>query len=390
MDTRHCRVLDGDVGLWVPRVQRLRSFDGGPVSYTVLDSGDLPIWPVEDYLSHLASQRRSPNTIRGYAHDLADFFEWLERLERDFRSLTLEQLSEFFEWLRRPAAAREPGVFALPSVESVVEGSTLVRKRAAVAGFYRFHSRRDPRVPALLGDPVGRRPTGSYVPLLAHTRRGRLDQDGFSPIRIKPVRKTPTSLTDEEIARLLKACRRARERFWIILLNETGLRLGEALGLRHSDLRLRAGEVHVVPREANVNEVRVKGLKARIVPVGNIVLDAYADYMETEYGALDCDYVFVNLFRGPHGAPMTPESIKDHSRRLRRDSGVHSYTPHALRHSFATRLLRAKVPMEIVAELLGHSDAQTTHSTYSHLSVEDHRRALVDAGVLDAAADVES
>jgi site-specific recombinase XerD len=262
------------------------------VSYTVLGSADLPIWPVDDYLSHLSSLRRSPNTVRGYAHDLADFFEWLDQQGRDFRTLTLEQLSEFFEWLRRPPVARDPGVFVLPSAEPALEDSTLSRKRAAVAGFYRFHSRRDPEIPGLLGDPVGRRPSGGFVPMLAHTRRGGVDRDSYSPIRVKQVRKQPKALTDGEISRLLKACRRARERFWIILLNETGLRLGEALGLRHADLRLRAGEVHVVPREFNANEARVKGLKERIVPVGTIVLDAYADYMETEYGALDCDYVF--------------------------------------------------------------------------------------------------
>jgi site-specific recombinase XerD len=356
------------------------------VSYTVLDSGDLPIWPVDDYLSHLSALRRSPNTVRGYAHDLADFFEWLDQRGWDFRTLTLEQLSEFFEWLRRPQVARDPGVFVLPSAESALEDSTLVRKRAAVAGFYRFHSRRDPSVPALLGDPVGRRPTGGFVPLLAHTRRGGIDPEAFSPIRIRQTRKQPKALTDGEISRLLAACRRARERFWIILLNETGLRLGEALGLRHGDLRLRAGEIRVVPRETNANEARVKGLKERIVPVATTVLDAYADYMETEYGSLDCDFVFVNLFRGPYGAPMTADNVKDHSERLRRDSGVAGYSPHALRHSYATRLLRAGVPIEVVAELLGHGDIQTTQTTYSHLTVEDHRRVLVAAGVLDSAA----
>jgi integrase/recombinase XerD len=274
----------------------------------------------------------------------------------------------------------------LPSVGSAVTTNTLIRKRAAVAGFYRFHARRDRSVPALLGDPLGPRPTGGYTPLLIHTRRGRIDPDAFSPIRLRSTRKPPKSLTDEQIASVVGACRRARDRFLLLVMNEAGLRLGEALGLRHSDLRLRAGEVHVLAREDNVNDARVKGLKDRVIPVGASVLDAYADYMESEYGTLDCDYVFVNLFRGPIGAPMTADAVKDLTARLRKATGIGTFHPHALRHSYATRLLRAGVPMNVVSELLGHAGAQTTQAIYSHLTVEDHRRVLVAAGVLNDAA----
>jgi integrase len=112
------------------------------------------------------------------------------------------------------------------------------------------------------------------------------------------------------------------------------------------------------------------------------VFDAYADYMEAEYGALDCDWVFVNLFRPPVGAPMTPGAVAKLVARLRRRTGIVGFTPHVLRHGYATRLLRAQVPVEVVAELLGHATPTTTSQIYSHLSVEDHRRALHAAGVL--------
>ncbi len=352
----------------------------------MLDSAGLPIGPAEQFLAHLAAAQRSPNTVRAYAHDLADLFDWLDQCGRDFRLLTLEQLGEFFEWLRRPRLARSPGVFVLPTAQSALQTTTLARKRASVAGFYRFHARRDQAIPALLGDPIGPRPTGRFTPMLAHTRRGRIDRDAYSPIRLHPVRTPAKTVTDNDFERLLGACRRARDRFLLHVMNDAGLRIGEALGLRHSDLHLRAGEVHVLPRESNTNGARVKGLKDRVVPVGPVVLNAYADYMETEYGTLDSDYVFVNLFRGPVGAALTADAVKDLCRRLRTTTGVEHFSPHMLRHSYATRLLRAKVPIEIVAALLGHSNQQTTMNIYSHLTVEDHRRVLRDAGVLDVAA----
>jgi site-specific recombinase XerD len=342
----------------------------------------LPIEAVEVFLAHLAVVGRSPNTVAAYARDLRDFVEWLDQVGRDFRALSLEELTGFFEWLARPVPARVSGVFLLPGTPAALEPATLLRKRATLASFYRFHARRDASVPALLGALSGPRATGPFVPMLVHTRRGRLGSDAFSPVRIAFSRKPPATLSDGQVARLVAACRRHRDRFLLVLLDQTGLRLGEALGLRHADLRLRAGEIAVVPRDDNVNGARVKGLKTRVLPAGPVVFDAYADYMEAEYGSLDCDWVFVNLFRPPVGAPMTAGAVAKLVTRLRWQTGIVGFSPHMLRHGYATRLLRAGVPVEVVAELLGHASATTTSQTYAHLEVEDHRRALVAAGVL--------
>ncbi|MFF0658159.1 tyrosine-type recombinase/integrase [Micromonospora tulbaghiae] len=363
-------------------MQRLRDRDTGLASYTVVGPDGLPVEPVEMFLAHLQAMARSPNTIAGYAHDLRDFVEWLDQVGRDFRVLSLEELTGFFSWLARPVAARAPEVFVLPSAPPAIAPATLVRKRAALATFYRFHARRDASVPALLGASAGPRATGEFLPMLVHTRRARPGLETLSPIRIAAPRSAAVVLSDAQVARLVAACVRRRDRFLLILLDQTGLRSGEALGLRHADLRLRAGEVRVVPREGNVNAARVKGLKARVVPAGAVVFDAYADYMEMEYGALDSDWVFVNLFRPPVGAPMTAGAVAKLVVRLRQRTGIAAFTPHVLRHGYATRLLRAGVPVEVVAELLGHASTTTTSQIYSHLSVEDHRRALQSAGVL--------
>lgn len=364
------------------RVQRLRVPGSGVLSYTVVGADGLPVESVELFLAHLTAVGRSPNTVAGYAHDLRDFAEWLDHIGGCFRALSLEQLTEFFAWVARPAAARTAGVFMLPGTPSAVEPATLLRKRAALASFYRFHARRDGSVPALLGDLTGPRATGPFVPALVHTRRGRVGADAYSPVRIPFARKPAATLSQAQVMRLTGACMRRRDRFLLTLLDQTGLRLGEALGLRHADLRLRAGEVAVVPRADNVNGARVKGLKARVVPVPVVVFDAYADYMETEYGLLDCDWVFVNLFRPPLAAPMTAAGVAKLVIRLRTRTGITMFSPHVLRHGYATRLLRAGVPVEVVAELLGHASATTTSQIYSHLTVEDHRRILIAAGVL--------
>src|SRR4051812_19584444 len=121
-------------------VQRLRLADTGRVSFTLLGDDCLPVDPAEAYLAHLEISA-SPNTVQAYAYDLRDFFTWVGQAGLDWRTVSLKQIAYFFDWLRRPQAARTPGVFMLPGTGQAVENSTLQRKRASLAGFYRFHAR---------------------------------------------------------------------------------------------------------------------------------------------------------------------------------------------------------------------------------------------------------
>ena len=110
-------------------------------------------------------------------------------------------------------------------------------------------------------------------------------------------------------------------------------------------------------------------------------VEALADYLIEEYGELDSDYVFVNLWGGRVGSPLKYAAVYDLVRRLRARTGI-DFDPHWLRHTYATGLLRSDVPVEVVSSLLGHASVATTSSTYAHLTVADTRAALTRAGVL--------
>lgn len=165
------------------------------------------------------------------------------------------------------------------------------------------------------------------------------------------------------------------------------MRIGEALGLRHEDVVVADRQVHVVPRR-NDNRARAKSGRPRTIPTSADLMRLYVDYLNTEYGALDSDYVFVNLFGRPHGHPLSYPAIYDLVERLRRRTGF-GFGPHMFRHTYATWLLRRGAGMESVKELLGHASITTTlgHAsitttvdTYGHLTVDDARRALEAAG----------
>ena len=104
--------------------------------------------------------------------------------------------------------------------------------------------------------------------------------------------------------------------------------------------------------------------RSRVVPVSAELMRLYADYLNREYGALDSDYVFVNLWGRPQGRPWSYPAVYDLVGRLRRRSGV-DFGPHHFRHTYATWLLRRGAGLESVKELLGHASIATTVDTYN-------------------------
>src|SRR6266545_2688140 len=97
------------------RVQRVPTLEACEESWTVLGDDWRQVMPVEQFLSHLTDQGRSPNTVKAYAHDLKDYFEYL--------------------------AARRGEVSVLPATASFCSESTINRKLSAVTSFYEFHRR---------------------------------------------------------------------------------------------------------------------------------------------------------------------------------------------------------------------------------------------------------
>jgi len=186
--------------------------------------------------------------------------------------------------------------------------------------------------------------------------------------RPKLARKLPRVLSFDEVERLLAAPdtrtdRGALHAAMLHVMYASGLRVSELCSLRLGDLDLQRGLV--APHG--------KGGKRRLVPVGEVAMDFTSRYLRDvrpRFAAEGERLLFVSL----RGGAFTREGFWRMVRRYAVGAGIVPLpSPHKLRHSFATHLLRGGADLRAVQAMLGHADLGTTE-IYTHVA-QDHVRA---------------
>src|SRR5512135_744270 len=241
------------------RVQRVVMPDGEE-SWTVLAADGDPVPPVEAFLAHLQALDRSPTTVQTYATSLKLWGEFLDRLGVGFDQARVEHVSRFVAWLRAPAE----NVTVLDAGDARCRAATVNRHLAALFSFYDYRARNG--VPLAEQLVAWRRVTrGGYQPFLHHVTGGR--PAPTRPLRLREPRRLARTLTPEQVLALVQACEHRRDRFLLVLLAETGMRVGQALGLRHADVMSHRRELRIVLRRTNVNGARTKTLEPVTIPI---------------------------------------------------------------------------------------------------------------------------
>ena len=374
------------------------SLAGGPRTWTVLDSSYATVLPVEDWLEthrHLWS----PNTVRAYATALAQWWTFLEqRGEVDrWRDVGVPAFSAFLSWLRNSRAVEH----TIGATGVAPSASTLEARLAALISFYRWQAvvHEVPVAGRLLRGAPHRRPARG---LLAHLDAREAPQ-ASSLVRVRHHRghRRPPLLMPQHIQAILDACAvydiatgrwagNLRDRLLFATLAETGMRLGELLGMRISDFVMGRGEmayVEIVPREDNPNRARVKMMRQRRVYVGADLERLFADYVThlacraAEFGiAVTANNpLWMNLDRPPLLAALQESTVRDKTEALRRKGiGPAGWTPHWFRHTHATALLLAGTSEWVVSRRLGHAQVQTTLDLYSWVREDEALRAAAN------------
>ena len=380
----------------VARVQLVVT-GGGQRTWTMLGADHRPVGPVEGFLEYLRVLGRSPNTVKSYARALALWWQFLGLYGLEWDAVKLEDFGSFLGWLR---TGDTPAVASIePRPARFCEETVGVRLQA-VASFYRYHHFNGVDAATRLYERAFG-PGRPSKPMLEHLARRR--GTTRSLVRVSRRRRaSPPTLTPEQIEAILDACARwddasrewrgsVRDRLLWSLLAETGLRLGEALGLQHRDWHTGLGDtpwIEIVPRD-HPHGVRAKGQAYRKLFVSDELDRLYGDYLfelcdcgiDLAVDDLDTHWVFVNLLREPRFAPLRAETVRSQVLRLRRELAGRvpgRFTPHWLRHTHATALLLSGVAEHVVSRRLGHADIQTTQNLYGWVSEEAEQRTVAE------------
>ena len=210
-----------------------------------------------------------------------------------------------------------------------------------------------------------------------------------------PSKHEHTTWTAEQLARFLRSLEGERLSAAFVLLATTGMRRGEALGLRWSDVGLEGGRLSIVQTITTVRDKMVitppkTARSRRLVSLDPETVDALRDHRRRqneerlrvgEAWSGDGDFVFTNEI----GEPVHPSALSRLFVSSVRRAGLPTIRLHDLRHTYATVALGVGVHPKIVSERLGHATISVTLDLYSHVTpaIDAEAAALVASKIFD-------
>ena len=286
---------------------------------------------LEQFFEHLLLERGlAPATLSSYQYDLKRYRGFLAAEEiKDIDNISLILVDKFIDILRKEG----------------LNPSSISRKISAIRTFHKFClneglTETDPTESLIARQPIRRLP--AVIPSEIIDKLMNLPSDS-----------TRGGIRDKAMLELLYGC---------------GLRISELVDLALGYLNI----------EDEIMRVVGKGEKTRIVPLGSHALKALNRYLEmgrpnfVQRGADDKGRVFLNRFGEPFSRGGAYQIVKGY---LKRAYPGKEYSPHTLRHSFATHILEGGADIRTIQELLGHESIATTQ-IYTHLD-KSHLREVV-------------
>lgn len=263
----------------------------------------------------LIDKKYSKNTIESYKRDLIKLDEYLDK---KITKITSKDIKMYLEYLTNDGENK----------------ASIARNISSLRSFYKF----------LLVEKI------ATTNVMENINLPKLDK------------KLPNTLDEKDIDKLLNLKITdefsIRNKAMLELMYATGVRVSELVNLK----------IHDIDLDMALIKTMGKGSKERIIPMGDYALYYVKDYilnhrsnmLKKEYN----DYLFINN----HGKQMTRQGFFKILKKIAQEQGIQkNFSPHTLRHSFATHLLNHGADLRIIQELLGHSDIATTQ-IYTHIS----------------------
>ena len=272
---------------------------------------------INDFVNYVFIEKKlSKNTKDAYFHDLVEFYSFVE--SKHVADISSDDIRDFINYL----------------YDNNESQRTISRKLVSIRTFFDY---------------------------LVKTKV--IKENPCEKIESPKLPKTlPKTLTVNEVTKLLeyepKTPLEYRNKMMIELMYATGLRVSELVNLNVCDINLEEGFVRCYG----------KGKKERIVPLADITVSMLKDYINTYRNSLLKGYLTDKLFISSYGKGITRQGFFKILKQIGASQGIKKeFSPHTLRHSFATHLLENGADIRSIGELLGHENIKTTQ-IYTHLS----------------------
>lgn len=272
---------------------------------------------IDEFLSYLKIDKKySINTINAYKNDLEKYYRFMQSKNKNIDNITKKEIEGYLKYLN----------------EEKLSMSTISHNISTIRSFYKFLA-------------IDKNLKNSPIELIELP---------------KLKKRIPKVLSEEDINKLLTIkCNNnfdIRNKAMLELMYSTGVRVSELVNLTIYDIDL----------TEDIIKVFGKGSKERIVPLGDMALESLKDYLKIRKEMLkkeSTDYLFLNN----HGKKLTRQGFFKIIKNIAREKGIKTeFSPHTLRHSFASHLLKYGADLRSIQELLGHSDLSTTQ-IYTHI-----------------------
>ncbi|MFC1453325.1 tyrosine-type recombinase/integrase [Verrucomicrobiota bacterium] len=307
---------------------RKRQRHGQPVWELVTIDGQ-PVEQAERFIHTLLLRGLSPRTRRTYAYDLLEAHRWMSEADRPPEHVTGDDLVAFIDYMKRPPPASP---------------STINRRLRLLQRFVQFLTGTAPVVAAW-------RQYSHALHFHSRSRRGSL--------RIKEPHRVIHPLKDTQVLTFYTSLKTWRDRSMMLLMWAEGLRAAEVLGLTVNDIDPQGQSLRILG----------KGNKQRVMPLAEAVATTLRLYGQLERPTTFSQAVFVVLKGQRRGEPLSMDGLRRIFRYHRGKSGITQANPHRFRHSFGANMTRCRVPLLVLARMMGHS---SPHTTMRYVEIEDH------------------
>lgn len=268
---------------------------------------------LENYRNYLKYERAySDNTVGAYMNDLNKYEEFLKK---DILESDTEDLERYLKYIKN------------------LESTTVAHKITSIKSYFNYN-----------------------------IKRGIVSVNPADKVsRPKLTKHLPDYLTEEEVGKLLdvevKSPYDYRNKTILELLYSSGIRISELVNIKTPNY----------DSEECLIRIMGKGSKERIVPLGDYAVNIMNDYMNNYRPLINkkhTDYVFINN----RGDKISRQFIFKVIKKEALKKGIKKdISPHTLRHTFATHLLKNGADLRIIQELLGHENISTTQ-IYTHVT----------------------